>query len=192
MESNPSVVLFHWILGITLLTVALFISAGMGIYQEKLYAKHGKHPYEALYFTHLMPLPGFLIFYSNISEHLGIVLSSSPIVLPFLQVAIPLQLLFLIGNVLTQFVCIAGVYVLTTECKSLTVTLVVTLRKFTSLIFSIVYFKNDFTLMHWLGTGCVFLGTIIFTEIVPSIRKSIRGGAELAKKRTPTDQKKVD
>lgn len=163
-------------MGITLLTVALFISAGMGIYQEKLYKRHGKHPYEALYFTHLMPLPGFLIFYSNILEHLVIILDSSPVALPFLNVTVPLQLLYLIGNVLTQFVCIAGVYVLTTECKSLTVTLVVTLRKFSSLIFSIVYFKNDFTIMHWLGTICVFVGTIVFTDLVPSIRKSFGGG----------------
>lgn len=150
----------------------------MGIYQEKLYAKHGKHPYEALYFTHLMPLPGFLIFYSNISEHFRILLDSAPITLPFLPVAVPLQLLFLIGNILTQFLCISGVYVLTTECKSLTVTLVVTLRKFTSLIFSIVYFKNAFTGAHWLGTLCVFTGTVIFTDLVPSIRKSFAGDVD--------------
>lgn len=36
-------------------------------------------------------------------------------------------------------VCIRGVFILTTECASLTVTLVVTLRKFVSLIFSILY-----------------------------------------------------
>lgn len=39
------------ILGITCLTVALFISARMGIYQETLYKKHGKHPQEALFYT---------------------------------------------------------------------------------------------------------------------------------------------
>lgn len=172
-ESNPSVVFFHWVLGISLLTVALFISAGMGIYQEKLYAKHGKHPYEALYYTHLMPLPGFLIFYANITDHFRIALASPVIALPVLHIGVPLMLLYLIGNVLTQFVCIAGVYVLTTECKSLTVTLVVTLRKFTSLIFSILYFKNEFTIFHWVGTICVFYGTVIFTELIPSLRKSL-------------------
>lgn len=145
----------------------------MGIYQEKLYAKHGKHPYEALYFTHLLPLPGFLIFYTNISQHFSILLESTAITLPFLPIAIPVQLLYLIGNVLTQFVCIAGVYILTTECNSLTVTLVVTLRKFTSLLFSIVYFQNEFTIWHWMGTICVFTGTGVFTDIVPSIRKTL-------------------
>lgn len=182
---------FHWVLGISLLTVALFISAGMGIYQEKLYAKHGKYPFEALFYTHLMPLPGFLIFYSNISEHFKIVLSSAPVTIALLGTDIPLQLIYLFGNVLTQFICIGSVYILTTECKSLTVTLVVTLRKFTSLIFSIIYFKNDFTLMHWLGTTCVFIGTVIFTEIVQSIQRSRRPTTEKTKSLKPADKVKA-
>lgn len=38
-------------LGISLLLFALFMSARMGIMQEVLYAKYGKHPREALFFT---------------------------------------------------------------------------------------------------------------------------------------------
>ena len=34
-----------------MLTVALLLSAGMGIIQEKLYKEHGKHPDEALYYN---------------------------------------------------------------------------------------------------------------------------------------------
>ena len=82
------------------------------------------------------------------------------------------MLLYLLGNVVTQYVCISSVFVLTTECASLTVTLVVTLRKFLSLIFSIVYFKNPFTVFHWLGTGLVFGGTLMFSDIPGMIRAS--------------------
>lgn len=42
---------FWWMIGIAMLTVALLLSAGMGIIQEKLYKKHGKHPDEALYYN---------------------------------------------------------------------------------------------------------------------------------------------
>lgn len=42
---------FWWMLGITLLTVALFVSARMGIYQEVLHARYGKNAREALYYT---------------------------------------------------------------------------------------------------------------------------------------------
>ncbi len=59
---------------------------------------------------------------------------------------------------------------MTTECPSLIVTLIVTLRKFFSLVFSIMYFRNPFTLYHWLGTACVFGGIFLFTGVFHTIR----------------------
>ena len=59
-----------------------------------------------------------------------IALNSDAIALPmFPMISIPKLLLYLIGNTLTQYICISAVFILTTECASLTVTLVVTLRK---------------------------------------------------------------
>lgn len=75
---------------------------------------------------------------------------------------------------LLRYMCIRSVFILTTECASLTVTLILTLRKFLSLIFSILYFRNPFTIYHWTGTILVFIGTLIFTEILPKIRKSLQ------------------
>lgn len=43
--------LFWWSIGILILTVALLVSACMGIYQEAIYKKYGKHSREALYYT---------------------------------------------------------------------------------------------------------------------------------------------
>lgn len=172
-EEDPVSVFFWWSLGITLLTVALFISARMGLYQEVLYKRYGKHPDEALYYTHLLPLPAFLLLYRNMWEHVQIANSSNMFTLPFVDFDLPLMWVYLIGNCLTQYLCISSVYVLTTECSSLTVTLVITLRKFVSLLFSIVYFRNPFTIYHWIGTLLVFMGTVIFTEIVPRMRNSL-------------------
>jgi solute carrier family 35 (UDP-xylose/UDP-N-acetylglucosamine transporter), member B4 len=174
VEESAMSVFFWWTLGISLLTIALFISARMGIYQEVLYKRYGKYPDEALFFTHLLPLPAFLMLYNNIWEHTVIATASEPYVIPFIGLEIPIMWFYLIGNVLTQYICISSVYVLTTECPSLTVTLVITLRKFVSLLFSIVYFRNPFTIYHWIGTLLVFVGTIIFTEIVPSMMKSLK------------------
>ena len=70
--------------------------------------------------------------------------------------------------------CISSVFVLTTECASLTVTLILTLRKFSSLIFSILYFRNPFTIYHWIGTLLVFIGTLVFTEIIPKVRSALK------------------
>lgn len=154
-----------WVAGIACLTLALFVSARMGIYQEVLYKKHGKYPNEALYYTHLLPLPAFLVLSSNLWEHWLIAVNSRLLIIPVVNLQIPCILAYLIGNMCTQYVCISSVYHLTTESSSLTVTLVITLRKFISLLFSIWYFNNSFTIYHWIGTILVFVGTVIFTEL---------------------------
>jgi UDP-xylose/UDP-N-acetylglucosamine transporter B4 len=75
---------------------------------------------------------------------------------------------------------------LTAECTSLTVTLVLTLRKFLSLIFSVVYFANPFTWRLALGSFLVFSGTLIFSDVPQSIYQKIRD------KFQPTEHVKAD
>lgn len=89
------------------------------------------------------------------------------------NVFVPKLWAYLIGNIVTQYLCIRSVYILTSECTSLTVTLVVTLRKFASLMFSIFYFNNPFTPLHWLGTVFVFSGTFIFVELFDKIKSTL-------------------
>ncbi|XP_073994081.1 UDP-xylose and UDP-N-acetylglucosamine transporter-like [Rhodnius prolixus] len=154
-----------WLLGIALLIFALFVSALLGVFQETLYKKYGKHPYEALYYIHMLSLPIFLPFFNNLKKHYNIMMESAPLLLPWLNIHAPCMLIYLIGNMVSQYLCISSVYLLTTEASSLTVTLVITLRKFLSLLLSIVYFGNEFTIWHWVGTILVFVGTLIFTEV---------------------------
>lgn len=71
---------------------------------------------------------------------------------------------FLLMNMLTQYVCIAGVNRMTSVATSLTLNLVLNLRKFSSLMFSIVYFKNDFGFGAKMGSLLVFVGTLIYTH----------------------------
>jgi len=169
-------------IGIGLLTFALFMSARMGIYQEVIYKEHGKHPKEAMFFLHALPLPGFLLLAPDIYNHLVISFNSSPLLIPLLNIQIPCMIVYLLGNVITQYICISAVFVLTTECASLTVTLVVTLRKFLSLLFSIWYFQNPFTSLHWIGTVLVFSGTMLFSDIPKLVSEAIR----------PSPQKKTE
>ncbi|XP_059567811.1 nucleotide sugar transporter SLC35B4 isoform X4 [Myotis daubentonii] len=154
-----------WLLGIGALTFALLMSARMGIFQETLYKQFGKHSKEALFYNHALPLPGFIFLASDIYDHAALFNKSELYQVPVVGVAMPLMWFYLLMNVITQYVCIRGVFILTTECTSLTVTLVVTLRKFVSLIISILYFQNPFTVWHWLGTLFVFIGTLMYTEV---------------------------
>nr|XP_021386583.1 UDP-xylose and UDP-N-acetylglucosamine transporter isoform X1 [Lonchura striata domestica] len=67
-EDGPQAFLW-WLLGIAALTFALLMSARMGIFQEMLYKKFGKHSKEALFYNHALPLPGFLLLAPNIYQH---------------------------------------------------------------------------------------------------------------------------
>lgn len=102
---------------------------------------------------------------------MAIASASEPVEIPFIGISLPILWIYLIGNCLTQYLCISSVFLLTTECTSLAVSVVVTLRKFISLMVSIVYFNNTFTAYHWLGTALVFLGTIMFTEALPFTKR---------------------
>nr|XP_029523239.1 UDP-xylose and UDP-N-acetylglucosamine transporter [Oncorhynchus nerka] len=182
-EDQDVYAFLHWLLGIAMLTFALLMSARMGIFQETLYKQYGKHSKEALFYNHCLPLPVFLLLSSDIYNHGVLFSQSTPVEVPVIGQAVPVMWLYLLINVITQYVCIRGVFILTTECASLTVTLVVTLRKFISLIFSILYFKNPFTAWHWVGTAVVFLGTLIYTEVWTSVRMALRGKEELKEKK---------
>ncbi|KAM9808284.1 UDP-xylose and UDP-N-acetylglucosamine transporter [Neosynchiropus ocellatus] len=174
----------HWLIGIAMLTFALLMSARMGIFQETLYKQYGKHSKEALFYNHFLPLPGFLLLSSDIYNHYVLFNQSAPVEVPVLGMMVPVMWVYLLANIITQYVCIRGVFILTTECASLTVTLVVTLRKFLSLIFSIVYFQNPFTLWHWVGTAVVFMGTLLYTEVLSNLLAALRG--------PPVKEKKVE
>ena len=157
--------------GVVLLTFALILSTRMGIYQEDLFTTYGKHAKEALFYTHALPLPFFLLLSPDILHHWNVCLASPPAIVPIIGVSAPIMVLHLLANICLQYVCIFSVFVLTTECTSLTASLVLTVRKFISVIFSIWYFQNPFTGTHWIGTGLVFVGVLLFSDIPGYMKK---------------------
>jgi UDP-xylose/UDP-N-acetylglucosamine transporter B4 len=84
-----------------------------------------------------------------------------PFQLPTLHV--PAAYLPLLLNTLTQLLCVAGVHRLTTAVSSLSVTLVLVVRKATSLVLSVLVLRagatGDVHLM-WFGACLVLLGTV--------------------------------
>uniref|UniRef100_A0A0N5AP16 UAA transporter n=1 Tax=Syphacia muris TaxID=451379 RepID=A0A0N5AP16_9BILA len=153
----------EWLIGITMLIVALIASAYLAICQEQMYRTYGKHTREAMFYVHAISLPFFSLMSSDIIKYIRIFSASSPV--HFLTFEIPHMWILLIAACFLQWVCIRFVYLMNAELESLTVTLVVTLRKFLSLIISIVWFKNPFTLTHWFGAFFVFSGTLLFADI---------------------------
>ncbi|KAL1935865.1 hypothetical protein VTP01DRAFT_5005 [Rhizomucor pusillus] len=178
----------EFLVGITLLVIAMILSAGLGLLQEVTYKKYGKEWREGLFYTHFLALPFFLLFYKDLAENAAIYSASPAAPLPKLLEQVPVlgtsinHLLpssiqaaldtivvpklwgFLILNVLTQYVCIAGVNRMTAAASSLTLNLVLNLRKFTSLLISIIYFDNEFGDGAKMGTALVIMGTVVYSQ----------------------------
>ncbi|THH13323.1 hypothetical protein EW146_g6882 [Bondarzewia mesenterica] len=78
-----------------------------------------------------------------------------------LTLTLPSALPALFLNTLTQLLCVAGVNRLTTRVTSLTVTLILVVRKAVSLVLSVMLFKQEASWgMLWAGACLVFAGTV--------------------------------
>ncbi|KAG0011699.1 golgi uridine diphosphate-N- acetylglucosamine transporter [Podila clonocystis] len=167
-------------MGVLMLTIALIISSLLGLLQEATYQKYGSEWREGLFYSHFLALPMFLVFHEDIMTQLRIFNRSTPIpllqlvrqVAPYLptklayylsSITIPRLWIFLAVNTLTQFMCISGVHRLTALSSALTLNFVLNLRKFTSLLISVLYFNNSFGFEMAVGSNLVLLGTIMYS-----------------------------
>ena len=166
-QNNPTGDITTWLTGISLLAYGLFGSATMGVFQEKLFGRFGKHPGEALFYNHLIGLLGFIVSIPNIGRAVSDFNQSEPLIF-----GIPIMWCYLLLNVMVQNICVRSIYYLLSEWTSLAVTLVTTLRKFLSLLLSIVLFDNEFTRTHWYSTMLVFFGSALFSEIIKLPREA--------------------
>jgi drug/metabolite transporter (DMT)-like permease len=139
-------------IGLALLLVAQLLSAWMGVYTQDVYAAHGKHWNENLFYSHAFSLPLFLPLWSTLQGQWMSVQNTPPLPptsavydIPLLQTLfgnVPQGVVFLFGNALTQMACIGGVNLLSAGASAVTVTIVLNIRKLVSFILSIILFGN--------------------------------------------------
>jgi len=142
----------------------------MGFVQDYGYSTYGKNVAEMIFFSNLLGLPLFLALWSEMQEHSALWSLSPPVV--GWAAAMPSAWLFVIANVVTQLACVRGVNSLMAAVGPLAVNFAITLRKFLSLLFSIIYFDNPFSAYHWAGAVLVFFGTIVYSRTASSSTSS--------------------
>lgn len=76
----------------------------------------------------------------------------------------PSLLVHLLLNMITQLVCVSGVNQLASTSTALSVSIVLNLRKFTSLILSFVLFGHPIDTGIVIGGLCVFLGALWYAK----------------------------
>lgn len=146
------------------------------------------HWKEALFYSHTLSLPLFITSYSQLSSQWQVVSSSPSFLsqisdgsalsdlscnktpsalltaiqnhasIQSLLDQLPIQVAYLVMNALTQYLCIRGVHLLSAKSSSLTVTVVLNIRKLVSLLLSIYLFGNHLASGVLVGAILVFLG----------------------------------
>ncbi|KIK96117.1 hypothetical protein PAXRUDRAFT_826307 [Paxillus rubicundulus Ve08.2h10] len=176
--------------GISILSLALLLSGFLGLIQDWVFAQYIKPTeaqaasdpltqpswQESMFYIHSLALPLFYFSKHNITTEVlrmsaspPISFSSSPLVDVWLlkslennKITLPLpsMLFYLLLNTATQLFCVVGVNRLTGRVSSLSVTLILTVRKAVSLLLSVAVYGGQGNAKMWAGAALVFLGTI--------------------------------
>lgn len=145
-----------YILGIGLLAASLLLSGFMGLWQERTFLIYGRGRWkESLFYTHFLALPLFLLLARSLRDELRAARITPGFAVP------------LLANSATQIVCIAGVNRLTTKVSSVSVVMILAVRKAASLALSVAwaYWRKDAVpdpLRLWTGTAMVLIGTVSY------------------------------
>ena len=171
--------------GIAILSLALLLSGFLGIVQDWVFTWYIK-PTEAqtasdpralpswqenMFYLHSLALPLFYFSKESIITELSrmgagppISLSSIPLgaqaYIPSCISTVPSIFLHLFANTVTQLICVIGVNRLTGRVSSLTVTLILSVRKAVSLLLSVAVYGGQTNAKMWTGAALVFLGTV--------------------------------
>lgn len=149
-------------MGVLILITTAILSAFMGLYNESLVKIYGNQWRENLFYSHFLALPLFLIVSPQLKNELDAIIRS-PEQVEWFHIHIPAQLVRLGLVVVTQYICIRGVNRLTGQMSSLSVTVVLLVRKCLSLLISVMLFGNSFNVYGIIGACMVFGGAIQYS-----------------------------
>lgn len=150
--------------GIFVVLVATALMSLLSLLNEWTYNKYGKHWKETLFYSHFLALPLFMLGYTRLrDEFRDLLISSDSMDIPIVKLPIATKLFMLIANNVTQFICIKGVNMLASNTDALTLSVVLLVRKFVSLLLSVYIYKNVLSVTAYLGTITVFLGAGLYS-----------------------------
>lgn len=156
-----------WGFGIGLLICTQMIQAVLGHTQAIFYkrfqdkASRNQLADEFLFTSHVVSLLTLLPLWNDIAHSAQLALSS-----PHLSniIPVPRAMMWVILNNLTQLICIKGVFRLSAHYSPLTVNITLSVRKFLSVLFSIVWFGNAWTILHSIATVAIFGGVFAYSQ----------------------------
>jgi UDP-xylose/UDP-N-acetylglucosamine transporter B4 len=134
----------------------------------------------------------------HIEEHLAVLKATAPLAL---VPGVPAGLVWLTANLVTQAICIKGVFYLSASYSPLTVNLTLSVRKFCSVLLSVVLFNNPWSWKHVLASMMIFGGVFVYfngprSSVAAGTAKSplrtSRTSTKTSRPQSPSPRKKKD
>jgi len=159
-----------WLMGIIILIAVLVLQASLGHMQRKFYNEAGGEAQdqvanEFLVISHIFGLFPSIFAWSSIKTHWNLMFDTPP--LDPVYFPIPTILCVLVCNNVGQAVCIKGVFMLAARHSPLTVNIVLSIRKFLTVVISIWWFNNPWTSLHSASIVLVFGGAFLYSYSPP-------------------------
>lgn len=149
--------------GLLLLISSSILLCSYSLLNDWTYRTYGKHWKESLFYMHLLSLPLLLVNWRQLREEFRYLIHGAKMVsIPFTNAKVPPAVIMMVGNVVTQSICIEGVSALTSITDALTVSVILLLRKLSSLLLSVYLFDNSLSWTALIGTVTVFIGALMY------------------------------
>lgn len=157
----------RWCLGVAMLVCVQLLQATLGHTQAMFYQKfrdkgtRDELADEYLFTSHIASFVGVAVLWEDIVSSARLA-AATPVVATWLP--IPTRLCWVGLNNIAQLLCIKGVFRMSAYYPPLTVNITLTLRKFLSLVFSIIWFRNPWTHLHSISALMVFGGVFVYSQ----------------------------
>jgi len=142
-----------WCVGVAMLTVSILLTTLLGNMQTQAKKTYGNTWNESLFYSHAFALPWFVLLAPQMTAFGASLLADDGWTVALVPV-----------SVVAQYMCIRGLFMLSDCTSHLTATLITTVRKSISLLLSVYYFGNPFTMAHTIGTLLVFTGACLYAR----------------------------
>lgn len=166
---DGDVELATWAIGIAMLAFVQLLQGFLGHVQSSYYktykdlAPKNELCDEFLFTSHVAALLPLLCLKDDIMTAARAAIASEPV--PHLPFHLPCQILWLLVNNVSQTICLKGVFRTSATVTPLALTIILSVRKFLSVVVSIVLFSNPWTVQHSVATVLIFGGAFSYSQV---------------------------
>lgn len=158
-----------WAIGIAMLAFVQLLQGFLGHVQSSFYKRYKDLASrsdlcdEYLFTSHVLALLPLLLLRDDILIAARAAIASDPIALP-LPFLLPSRVFWLFVNNVSQTICLKGVFRASATLSPLSLTILLSVRKFLSVVLSIVWFQNPWSTLHSIATVFIFGGAFAYSQ----------------------------